>query len=115
MLISGFLNYDEALQYARQLYADKAMAERLKPCQSLIISSHNLALLGTRFSFDEYQKFYEDIFLPMKISDEQLLIQPEGMEIIDPEDEGSESEEATDEDGEVESGNNDFDFGDDFW
>ena len=51
----------------------------------------------------------------MKISDEQLLIQPEGMEIIDPEDEGSESEEATDEDGEVESGNNDFDFGDDFW
>ena len=115
MTVSGFLSYDEALQYARQLYADKAMAERLKPCQSLIISSHNLALLGTRFSFDEYQKFYEDIFLPMKISDEQLLIQPEGMEIIDPEDEGSESEEATDEDGEVESGNNDFDFGDDFW
>ena len=115
MTVSGFLSYDEALQYARQLYADKAMAERLKPCQSLIISSHNLALLGTRFSFDEYQKFYEDIFLPMKISDEQLLIQPEGMEIIDPEDEGSESEEATDEDGEVGSGNNDFDFGDDFW
>jgi tetratricopeptide (TPR) repeat protein len=114
MTISGFLSYDEALQYARQLYADKAMAERLRPCISLIISSQNLALLGTRFTFDEYMQFYEDTFLPMKISDEQLLIQPEGVEIIDPEDEGSETED-TDEDVETESGNNDFDFGDDFW
>jgi tetratricopeptide (TPR) repeat protein len=114
MTISGFLSYDEALQYARQLYADKAMAERLRPCISLIISSQNLDLLGTRFTFDEYMQFYEDTFLPMKISDEQLLIQPEGVEIIDPEDEGSETED-TDEDVETESGNNDFDFGDDFW
>ena len=115
MTISGFLSYDEALQYARQLYADKAMAERLRPCQNIIISSHNLALLGSHFSFDEYQQFYEDTFLPMKISEEQLLTQPDGVEFIDPEEEGSESEEDTDEDVEKVGGNNDFDFGDDFW
>ena len=115
MTISGFLSYDEALQYARQLYADKAMAERLQPCLSLIISSQNLALLGTRFSYEEYERFYEETFLPMKISEEKLLIQPEGVEFIDPEDEGSEPEEETEEETEYEGGFNDDDFGDDFW
>ena len=133
MVISGFLSYDEALQYARQLYADKAMAERLRPCLSLIISSQNLALLGTRFTYEEYERFYEDTFVPMKISEEKLLIQPDGVEFIDPEDEGSETEETTEDedDGEVDDEDGilpaapartterqqveDLDFGDDFW
>ena len=134
MVFSGFLSYDEALQYARQLYADKAMAERLRPCLSLIISSQNLALLGSRFTYEEYERFYEETFLPMKISEEKLLIQPEGMEPTDPED-ISGPEEATEgeDDGEGEDGDDeeylpaapakatekkqveDFDFGDDFW
>ena len=131
MVFSGFLSYDEALQYARQLYADKAMAERLRPCLSLIISSQNLALLGSRFSYEEYERFYEDTFVPMKISEEKLLIRPENVEFIDPEDEGSESAEPTkgEENGEDDDEFlpaapakktekkqvEDFDFGDDFW
>ena len=132
MVFSGFLSYDEALQYARQLYADKTMAERLQPCLSLIISSQNLALLGSRFSYEEYERFYEETFVPMKISEEKLLIRPDGVEIIDPEDEGSESEESTegeetgedDDDGILPTAPakktekkqvEDFDFGDDFW
>ena len=133
MVFSGFLSYDEALQYARQLYADKAMAERLRPCLSLIISSQNLALLGSRFSYEEYERFYEETFVPMKISEEKLLIRPDNVEIIDPEDEGSELEDTTEgeEDGEESDDDGilpgapakktekkqveDFDFGDDFW
>ena len=115
MTISGFLSYDEALQYARQLYADKAMAERLRPCLSLIISTQNLALLGSRFTYEEYERFYEETFLPMKVSEEKLLIQPEGVEFIDPEDQGSEPEETTEEETEDDGGFNDDDFGDDFW
>jgi tetratricopeptide (TPR) repeat protein len=115
MTISGFLSYDEALQYARQLYADKAMAERLQPCLSLIISAQNLALLGSRFTYEEYERFYEETFLPMKVSEEKLLIQPEGVEFIDPEDQGSEPEETTEEETEDDGGFNDDDFGDDFW
>ena len=134
MVISGFLSYDEALQYARQLYADKAMAERLRSCFSLIISSQNLALVGSRFTYEEYERFYEETFLPMKISEEKLLIRPEGVEIIDPEDEGSEEEETTEgeDNGESEGDDDDLlpaapakttekkqvedlDFGDDFW
>ena len=134
MVFSGFLSYDEALQYARQLYADKAMAERLRPCLSLIISSQNLALLGSRFTYEEYERFYEETFLPMKISEEKLLIRPEGMEPTDPEDvsgpedatEGEDNGEIEDEDDEEflpaapaktteKKQVEDFDFGDDFW
>ena len=51
MLISGFLNYDEARQYARQLYAaDGQLATMLHACRSLIVSEQNLRLLGTTYS-----------------------------------------------------------------
>ena len=122
MRFSGFLSYDEALQYARQLYADKAMADKLKGCRSLIISETNLQLIGNRFSYDDYQQFYEDTFVPMKISEEKLLIVPEGIEPPDIEDIGEteQDEEETQED-ELQPTKKpqpkvqDFDFGDDFW
>ena len=128
MIVSGFLSYDEALQYARQLYGDPAMEQRLNGCRSLIISEANLALIGTKFSYDDYLKFYEDTFIPMKVSEEKLLIQPDSIEIIDaedvaePEEEGQETEEASgSDDDDLFPGNKpkqevqDFDFGDDFW
>ena len=128
MIISGFLNYDEALQYARQLYADDAMNESVKGCRSIIISDTNLPFLGTRISYDEYQQFYEETFTPMEISEEQLLLVPEGVRIIDAEEMGEpqgeetdESEENDEEEDELFPQNRpqqkveDFDFGDDFW
>ena len=128
MLISGFLSYDEALQYARQLYADETMSEQVKECKSLIISESNLPLLGTTFSYDDYLKFYEDTFIPLKISEEQLLNVPEGFVMPDPEDVGGpetddneETEEETEDDDDLfpmskpQPKVQDFDFGDDFW
>ena len=110
------------MQYARQLYADKAMAERLKNCRSLIISETNLALLGIRFSYDDYQQFYEDTFVPMKISEKKLLIEPAEIEQIDAEDveETPETQEEEDDDDLFPSERQqpkvqDFEFGDDFW
>ena len=129
LLISGFQNYDEALQYARRLYADELMAPQVKKCRSLIISEPNLALLGTRFSYDDYEVFYEETFVPMKVSNQQLLIQPEGEATSEEEDveereEINEEEDADDEEEEEddilqprrqEKQVEDFDFGDDFW
>ncbi len=127
--ISGFLSYDEALQYARQLHGNEGMKEALKNCRSLIISESNLPLLGTRFSYDDYQHFYEDTFIPMKISEEKLLIIPEGFEqpdieeIGDPEKETETKPESNDQNGDDDlfpedtptPQVQDFDFGDDFW
>ena len=124
MRISGFLNYDEVLQYARQLFADKAMAAFLKPCHHLIISENNLALIGTRFSYDEYMQFYEDTFIPMKISQEKLLTEPEHIDLPDVEDIGTEEEQQSEEEEDDDEllpnqsrqpAVQDFDFGDDFW
>ena len=123
MIVSGFLSYDEAMQYARQLYAGNLMAEKLASCRSLVISEANLQLIGRQFSYDEYQQFYEKEFAPMRISKEQLLLIPEGMEQPDIED--TLENPATPEDQEdivppaqptrQKQQVKDFDFGDDFW
>ena len=77
MVISGFLNYDEARQYARQLYNDKAMADMLRPCRPIIISEKNLPLLGTNYSYRDYEIFFEKELEPLDVSDEDLLDEPE--------------------------------------
>ena len=85
------------------------MIEAVRGCRSLIIGDTNLPLLGTRFSYDDYQQFYEDTFIPMKISEEQLLTVPEDIVQPDIEDQEEPQEDSDDD------GADDFDFGDDFW
>lgn len=124
MLISGFLNYDEALQYARQLYSDEEMPDKLKGCKRIIISEENLKLLGTKYSYEEYDNFFEQALAPLQISNEQLLIIPTTVEQAeDPETEeaGNETEEEADvddlfmEDVNNEPVNDGFDFDEDFY
>ena len=115
MIVSGFLNYDEALQYMRQLFSDAAdgpLAEMLRQCSCLVISEPNLAQLGTRISYDDYLKFYEETFAPMSISKEQLLTIPETVEQPD-ENEPESEEEETDDTPQQDSGG--FDFDEDFF
>jgi len=124
MLISGFLNYDEALQYARQLYSDEEMPDKLKGCKRIIISEENLKLLGTKYSYEEYDNFFEQALAPLQISNEQLLIIPTTVEQAeDPETEeaGNETGEEADvddlfmEDVNNEPVNGGFDFDEDFY
>jgi len=76
MQVAGFRNYDEALQYARELYQQKNIIQRLGKSRSFIISPQNLELLGTQFSYDDYDKFYTKHFAPLKVSTFQLLTEP---------------------------------------
>ena len=76
MQVTGFRNYDEALQYTRQLYQQKNIVNRLGKSRTIIISEQNLPLLGKQFSYDDYGEFYDKHFAPMKISTEQLLELP---------------------------------------
>ena len=81
MAISGFLNYDEARQYANQLYGSTGqLNELLHHCRSIIINEHNLSLIGTRYSYKDYDDFYQRVFQPLKISNEELLQIPETIE-----------------------------------
>ena len=76
MAVSGFRNYDEALQYAHQLYQQSGIAKLLGNSRSIIISRPNIDLLGTRFSYDDYAKFYSKHFTPLKVSTFRLLTEP---------------------------------------
>ena len=125
MITSGFLSYDEAMQYARQLYSNKLMAEKIESCRSLVISETNMLLIGKLFSYDEYQQFYEKELVPMRVSKEQLLLIPEDIEKPDIEESGrtEEMKETQDDDDDLQiqmttpqkQQVKDFDFDDDFW
>ena len=77
MTVSGFRNYDEALQYARQLHQQSGVARLIGGNRSFIISEQNLTLLGRQYSYADYERFYEKHFAPLKTSTEPLLTEPE--------------------------------------
>ena len=76
MVVRGFRNYDEALQYARGLSEQAGLQQLLSGCKAIVISDKNLPLLGTNFSYADYQDFYDKNFAPLKISSQPLLTEP---------------------------------------
>ena len=112
MIVSGFLSYDEARQYARLLYATGGqLADLLKLTRSLIISEHNLPLLGTAFSYADYELFFEKKLAPIEISKDPLLEEPET--IIQRKD--PEEEKPAQQQDEPQNDDPQFDFDEDFW
>ena len=79
MTITGFRNFDEAHQYAEQLYANEAVAQRTQKARAIIISIPNLELLGNQFSYDDYDEFYAKYFVPLKVTRRYLLTEPAGV------------------------------------
>lgn len=77
MMVSGFRSYDEALQYAHQLFANIQMSQRLAGCRRIIISDQNLPLLGTVYSYDDYDIFFREELAPVPVPQQQLLTQPD--------------------------------------
>ena len=115
MLIRGFLNFDEALQYARRLYEAESLSPLVRRCRSLVISERNLSLIGTRYSYADYDAFYEHTFLPLQISDEELLNAVPYVEPVDPEDAEETEEDENDTTTPAPNQNGSVDFDPDFW
>ena len=80
MVITGFRNYDEALQYARQLYDQGPIIRLLNRGRPFVISQPNLDLLGNPFSYDDYNQYYTKHFAPLKVSTFRLLTEPADVE-----------------------------------
>ena len=76
LVVSGFRNYDEAWQYARHLHTQTALRELAEKARSLVISEENLALIGTNFSYADYQAFYDEHFAPLETIKQPLLNEP---------------------------------------
>lgn len=61
--VSEFLNFDEAYTYSHKLYSDPDMARKLDGIKILVISRKNLEILLKYYSFNDWQKYYEENFL----------------------------------------------------
>lgn len=104
MRVSGFLSYDEALQYARQLGGNANIRNLTAKARSFVISDANLELLGTQYSYNDYDKFYEQHFVPLRISTVKLLTEPATIEYKPTEDEGSYGDDGLYQGGVIEDG-----------
>ncbi len=76
MIVKGFRNYDEALQYARHFHSQASLAQLMGKSRTIVISVQNLPLLGGQFSYDDYAAFYAEHFAPLKVSSVELLAEP---------------------------------------
>ena len=74
--IDGFRSYDEAFQYARELYQNKTAAQQLAGTRGTIISKENLELIGSTYSYKDYDDFYAKHFAPLTVSKRYLLSEP---------------------------------------
>lgn len=66
--VSGFTSYDDVHYYAQRLFRDPALARLLRRARIELISETNLRLLGTLYSFDDYRKFFDKHFAPLRIN-----------------------------------------------
>ena len=77
MQVSGFRSFDEAYQYARQLFASQMVVQQTdKGTKGVIISDKNLKLIGTIYSFKDYEAFYAKHFAPIVVTKRYLLSEP---------------------------------------
>lgn len=78
MRVNGFNNYQEALEYAHQFYMQANISKILGSSRTYIISRQNLELLGVNYSYDDYDKYYNEHFAPLKVDDSRRLFEPAG-------------------------------------
>jgi len=74
--LSGFRSYDEAYQYAREMYETPNIMQLLGKPRGIIISDANLQLIGTAFTYKDYEDFYVKHFSPLTVTKRNLLSEP---------------------------------------
>ena len=77
MMVTGFRSFDEARQYARVLYKNDGMMNAAKGSRSVVISNENLPMLGTQYSYNDYDAFYTEHFQPLKADNPYMLYEPD--------------------------------------
>jgi len=65
MIVSGFRNFDEARQYSRLLLQQEGVRRVMGKARPIVISEENLQLIGTRYSYNDYDTFYVSHFAPL--------------------------------------------------
>lgn len=67
MRLSGFISFDEVHRYEQEIFQDSACRIQLEHVHPILISQHNLKLIGVKYTMEEYEKFYQKNFVPSKV------------------------------------------------
>ena len=112
MTVSGFLNYDEASLYRRQLVTSFPPIRRQESGIRLyVVSESNIKQLGTTFSYADYETFFNENIAPAEPPQELSLDEP--VEVVVKEQ--TEEDVDTSDNGEKEETEETFDFDEDFY
>ena len=76
MMITGFRNYDEAWLYAHTIIQQSNITQLLDKVRTFLISEPNLELLGSHFTYNDYEKYFSQHFAVLKVRSSQLLSEP---------------------------------------
>ena len=74
MRIKGFYSYEEAHAYEQQLMKDSAFVAVAHGAEPILISDHNLQLIGIKYTMGQYKQYYEKHFAPAAKIKQELRI-----------------------------------------
>ena len=83
IFVEEFTRYDEAAYYTQELYKDSTFRNMSKGIRPILVSRSNYKLLGTRYTMEEYLKFYRNHFVPLSVKRDVQLDTPVGQFIWD--------------------------------
>ena len=79
-IIGGFTSYDDAHAYAQRITLSQELTKQLQHARTFLIAEANINLLGTMYSYDDYQQFYDENFQPLELNPELLQKEEEPLQ-----------------------------------
>ncbi len=76
MMVAGFRNYDEAWQYTHTLTHQTNISRLARLARLVLISEYNLELVGSRYTYNDYEEYYNQHFTALKVNKSNLLSEP---------------------------------------
>lgn len=76
LTVSGFRNFNEARQYAKMLLQQEGIKRTAGHSRPIVISKENLDLIGSRYSYNDYDTFYVKHFAPLPVTNPEQLYEP---------------------------------------
>jgi tetratricopeptide (TPR) repeat protein len=99
LCLKGFLSFDEVHRYQQEIFKDSACHVLLKHIKPVLISEHNLRLIGIKYTAADYEKFYQKHFVPSKVKEDLKIDQDPSNFIWDEFQEVDEKDEEKEEEG----------------
>ncbi len=76
LTVAGFRNFDEARQYAKMLLQQENVKQAARGSRPIVISAENLELIGSKYSYNDYDTFYVKHFAPLPVNNPEQLYEP---------------------------------------